>query len=119
MARKEFSRRVKAMAFKRCCDEKGIPHCEGCGIVLTAGNIHYDHDQADGLGGEPTLENCKVLCIKICHRKKTVEHDNPIMQKADRVLKKTYGIATRKGRAFPGSRASGWKRRMDGSVVKR
>lgn len=105
-------------AFKRCCDEKGIPHCEGCGIILTAGNIHYDHDVADGLGGEPTLENCKVLCIKICHKKKTHEEDNPRMQKADRVLKKTYGIAKAK-KPFPGSRGSGFKRRMDGTVVKR
>ncbi len=116
--RKEFSRRIKMLAFKRCCDEKGLPHCEGCGILLTAGNLHYDHDQADGLGGENTLDNCRVLCIKICHKKKTQEHDNPIMQKADRVLKKTYGIAKAK-KPFPGSRSSKWKKTMDGRVVKR
>src|SRR6266705_3643293 len=91
--REEFPRRVKALAFKRCCDEAGITHCEGCGIVLVAGNVHYDHDMADGLGGEPTLANCKVLCIKTCHKEKTIYQDNPIMQKADRVLKKTYGVA--------------------------
>lgn len=116
--RREFSRRIKLLAFKRCLDDKGLPHCEGCGILLTAGNIHYDHVIPDGLGGEPTLENCKVLCIKICHHKKTHEEDNPRMQKADRVLKKTYGIAKAK-RPFPGSRASGFKRKMDGTVVRR
>jgi 5-methylcytosine-specific restriction protein A len=116
--RKEFSRRVKALAFKRCCDEKGLPHCEGCGVRLSAGNIHYDHDLADGLGGEPILENCRVLCIKICHAKKTKEHDNPIMQKADRVLKKTYGIDKSRN-PMPGSRNSSWKKMMNGKVVRR
>jgi 5-methylcytosine-specific restriction enzyme A len=116
--RKEFPRRVKALAFKRCCDANGQPHCEGCGIVLRAGDLHFDHIVPDGLGGEPTLENCKVLCIKICHVKKTHQEDNPRMQKADRVLKKTYGIAKAK-KPFPGGKRSGWKRKMDGTVVKR
>jgi len=117
--RKEFSRKVKFAAFKRCCDAKGIPHCEKCGIILTAGNTAFDHAIADGLGGEPTVENCQILCIRVCHKKKTHEEDNPIMQKADRVLKRTYGIVTRKGRPMPGSKASGFKRKFDGTVVKR
>jgi len=116
--RKEFSRRVKGLAFKRCCDEMGIPHCEGCGVVLVAGNVNYDHDVANGLGGEPTLENCRVLCIKICHVKKTLTQDNPIMQKADRVLKKTYGIVKSRN-PMPGSRNSPWKRMMNGKVIRR
>ena len=116
--RKEFSRRVKGLAFKRCMDENGIPHCEGCGIVLVAGNLHYDHDLADGLGGDPTLENCRVLCIKICHAKKTHTEDNPIMQKADRVLKKTYGIAKSRN-PMPGSRNSPWKKTMSGKTIRR
>ena len=116
--RKEFSRRVKALAFKRCCDEMGVPHCEKCGVVLVAGNVNYDHDIAAGLGGRSDLENCRVLCIKICHAKKTHTEDNPIMQKADRVLKKTYSISTSRN-PMPGSRASRWKKKMDGSVVKR
>ena len=117
--RKEFSRRVKFLAFKRCCNDKGMPHCEICGVPLTSGNITYDHIIPDGLGGEPTLENCQVICIKICHRKKTHQEDNPVMKKADRVLKKTFGIATRRGRPILGSRASGFKRKFDGSAVRR
>jgi len=116
--RKEFSRRVKGLAFKRCCDENGAPHCEGCGIPLSAGNIHYDHDIADGLGGGNDLANCRVLCIKICHKTKTQTQDNPIMQKADRVLKKTYGIAKSRN-PMPGSRNSPWKRMMNGKIIRR
>ena len=64
--------------------------------MLRAGNIIYEHVQPDGLGGEPTLENCKVHC-RNCADVKTFKEDNPRMAKADRVLKKTYGITpTRK-----------------------
>ena len=116
--RKEFSRRVKALAFKRCCDEKGVPHCQGCGVVLVAGNVAFDHDQADGLGGDNSLENCKVLCIKTCHAKKTLTQDNPIMQKADRVFKKTFSIAKSRN-TMPGSRNSPWKKTMTGKIIRR
>lgn len=115
--RTEFPRKVKAAAFKRCCRD-GLPWCETCGAQLTGGNIIYEHIQADGLDGEPTLENCKVHC-KTCASKKTFEEDNPRMQKADRSLKRAYGIATRKGRPMPGSKLSGWKKKMDGTVVRR
>jgi 5-methylcytosine-specific restriction enzyme A len=104
--RKEFGAKVKAAALKRCMDEKGIPHCEGCGIELTAGNIAYDHDTPDGLGGEPTLENCKVLCVKICHKAKTFKQDNPRMQKADRQRKKSFKVKGPK-RTIPGRRFNG------------
>lgn len=93
--RAEFPARVKAAAFKRCCDDKGIPHCETCGVELTAGNIIFEHDKADGLGGEPTAENCKVHC-KTCADVKTVTEDNPRMAKADAQLKSAFGIKPRR-----------------------
>lgn len=105
--RREFSKTVKAAALKRCCDKNGIPHCEECGIILTAGNIEFDHDKPDGLGGEPSLENCKVLC-RNCHGDKTHGEDRPRMQKADRVKKKNFGV---KGP----SKFRGW-RRMNGEA---
>jgi hypothetical protein len=48
----------------------------------------------DGLGGEPTLENCQVRCTSCKKAKDKV--DNKIMAKADRVLKKTYGLRSPK-----------------------
>lgn len=112
--RTEFPRKVKAAAFKRCC-RGGVPHCESCDVELTAGNIIYEHDKADGLNGKPTLENCKVHC-RSCADTKTFTEDNPRMQKADRSLKRHYGIATRKSRPMPGTRASGIRKRMNGNV---
>jgi 5-methylcytosine-specific restriction protein A len=103
--RKEFGARVTGAALKRCSDKKGIPHCEICLTDLRPGNIFYDHVQPDGLGGEPTIENCMVLC-KPCHHAKTFGQDNPRMQKADAVRKKHFGV-TKPKRKIP-SRVNPW-----------
>lgn len=87
--RREFPLSVRKAAFRRCCRD-GIPYCEGCGNQLRLTPI-YEHVQPDGLQGEPTLSNCKVHC-KTCADVKTNEEDIPRMAKADRVLKKNFGL---------------------------
>jgi 5-methylcytosine-specific restriction endonuclease McrA len=97
--RQEFSQKVRKLAFARCCKngtKPGIPQCENCGRELRAANIEFEHLKPAGLGGEPTLENCGVWCAVPCSSKKTHEIDNPRMAKADRVLKKTYGLTPSK-----------------------
>lgn len=93
--RQEFPQSVRKAAFRRCC-RNGEPYCESCGIKLSkrTGTI-YEHIQPDGLGGEPTLENCKVHC-RNCADVKTFTEDNPRMQKADRVMKSEYGLGRKK-----------------------
>lgn len=93
--RREFSKTVRVQAAARA---KG--HCETCGLKLPVGGFHYDHDTPDGLGGEPTLENCRVLCLT-CHRIKTHEHDNPRMQKAD-AQRKSIALAIRPASGLKG-----------------
>jgi len=119
--RKEFGSRVKFAALKRATNDNGEVHCENkkCGRLLTGPGTHYDfdHDRADGLGGDNTIENCVVLCSQ-CHKEKTHKHDRPIMAKADRVKKKTYGIK-RSGPKLPFGRGSGLKKKINGQVVKR
>lgn len=93
--RRDFPLKVRKLAFARCCANgtiPGKPQCENCGIELMPGNIEYEHLVPDGLGGEPTLENCGVWCRSSCSSKKTHKEDNPRMAKADRVLKKSYGL---------------------------
>jgi 5-methylcytosine-specific restriction protein A len=81
MARKEFPQKVRAAAFKRCGGpDKSL--CEGCGLPIKRGGFHYDHAKADTLGGEPTLENCVVLCTP-CHKAKTKEQDMPVILKSN------------------------------------
>jgi len=117
--RTEFPQAIRKAAFARSCKPDGIPKCEapGCGKVIRAGHLIFEHVQPDGLGGEPTLENCKCYC-DVCATRKTFDEDNPRMAKADRVLKATFGMK-RKSRPIPGSKASGFKRKMSGVVVRR
>ncbi len=110
--RREFSKQVKRDALKRAGKK-----CEGksCGALFGV-KFHFDHVIADGLGGEPTLENCAVLC-HACHGEKTRKHDVPLIAKTKRIQDRHNGI--RKPSLFPGSRDSKFKKKMDGSVVLR
>jgi hypothetical protein len=102
--RTEFPARVKVEAFKLA---KGC--CEQCqnGRKLLAGDIFYDHRIADGLNGEPTLENCSVLC-RSHHDIKTRTKDVPAIAKAKRLERRRAGV--KKPRTI-----TAW-RRFDGSI---
>lgn len=113
MSRREFSKQVKRDAFLRA---NGKCEGDGCGARLTLGKFHYDHVIADGLGGEPTLDNCAVLCTP-CHGEKTRKHDVPAIAKAKRIEDRQRGI--KKPSTFACSRSSKFKRKIDGSVVLR
>lgn len=66
MTRKNFS---KAVLVARHAYAGGL--CEWidretsirCNAVLVPGQWHGDHDNPDGLTGEPTFENCRALCL--------------------------------------------------------
>jgi 5-methylcytosine-specific restriction protein A len=85
--RQEFPKPVKRAALKRAAGKCENPTCG----ALFGVKFHFDHDIADGLGGEPTLENCKVLCHP-CHDEKTRKHDVPLIAKVKRVSDKHNGI---------------------------
>ena len=113
MSRQEFPRAIRIEAFTRC---KGF--CEGCGTYLHPHGFHYDHILPCGLGGKATLDNCQVLCWP-CHMQKTCGEERKSMAKADRVGKKWRGEKKLRGRPIPGSKASGWRKRMNGTVERR
>lgn len=91
MSRREFSKPVKREALRRAAGK-----CENvkCGALFGV-KFHFDHDIADGLGGDPTLENCKVLC-HVCHDDKTRKHDIPLIAKVKRISDKHNGIVRTK-----------------------
>ncbi len=88
MSRREFSKQIKRQAFERA---KGFCEGENCGAYLTPGKFAYDHVIADGLGGEPTLHNCAVLC-SACHGEKTGKQDIPRIAKVKRIQDREKGI---------------------------
>ena len=108
MTRSEFSAKVRRDAWAR---SQGICEFFACRTKLQVGKFQFDHIIPDGLGGEPTLENCAVLC-SAHHSRKTHEEDRPIMQKADNIKAKHFGLK-------PKRQKSKFKRKMDGTVVLR
>ena len=109
MSRREFPASVRKDAWERC---KG--RCEGCTAKLFPGKFQFDHIKPDGLGGDPTLENCQVLC-SACHGPKTHEQDRPLMQKADNMRAKHFGLGAKKGTGFrkPPPGYNPWTRRIE------
>ncbi len=121
--RKEFPKPVKREALHRAqgkCEAKGIWYGleEGkvCGGSISGG-FHFDHIVADSIGGNPTLDNCAVVCL-VCHGKKTAQRDTPLAAKLKRISDKHNGIK-KSGRPIPGSKASGLRKRMNGTVERR
>lgn len=109
--RQEFSRKVRAAAFARCGG-----FCESCPAKLFVGKFTYDHVIPDWMGGEPTLENCQVIC-SACDKLKT-KSDQSDIAKSKRVRDKHTGAMVSK-RPMAGSRRDWRKRKMDGTVVDR
>ncbi len=101
--RREFPAKVKVAAFERA---RG--RCETCTALILYG-AQYDHRIADGIGGEPSVENCQVLC-KTCHDLKTTTEDVPKIAKSKRVRAKHVNARVKR------SGFRGW-RRFNGDLV--
>lgn len=76
----------------------------------------YDHTTALINGGEHREANIRLVCAP-CHKAKT-RRDVAEKAKTAAVRSKHLGIRKAK-RPFPGSRSSGWKKRIDGTVERR
>jgi 5-methylcytosine-specific restriction protein A len=109
--RREFSRKIRASVALRAggC-------CEACGAKLKVGEGEYDHILPDQLGGEPTAENCSLVC-RVCHRAKTAT-DVGRIRKGDRQRDRHTGAMKSSSRPIPGSKASGIRKRFNGTVEK-
>jgi 5-methylcytosine-specific restriction enzyme A len=93
MSRREFSKAVRRAALDRAngqC-EGSLDDGERCPCRLDRGKFHFDHDIPDWMGGEPTIDNCVVLCIP-CHHDKTAGVDIPAIAKAKRIQDRERGI---------------------------
>lgn len=116
MSRREFSKAVKIQAFGRA---KGFCENEACGARLLPHKMHYDHLIPDALGGEPTLDNCQVLCLP-CHGEKTAKHDVPTIAKAKRIhIRNVMGIKTSKAQIKSAGFAQRPKQRSASRAIQR
>lgn len=96
---------------------KHAGQCYLCGLMIRPGETwEVEHILPVGLGGDNGDENLRPAHTK-CHKPKTAG-DVGKMRKADRVRAKHFGAKQKSG-SIPGSKKSGWKRKMDGTVVRR
>lgn len=95
--------------------EKAGKKCQHCQRPLFGGDKwQVDHIIALVNGGENREGNLQVLC-DWCHKKKTAG-DVAVKSKTYRVKAKHLAKARAKGRALPGTKASGIRKRMNGDV---
>lgn len=99
--------------------DKGV--CCLCALKIDGvrGLWIVEHIRALELGGEDSEKNMGVA-HKACADDKTngPKGDHARAAKAKRVKRKALGVEKSKN-PLPGSRATKWKRKMDGSVVRR
>jgi 5-methylcytosine-specific restriction protein A len=91
--------------------------CEDCTAKLFPGNVEYDHRMPDALDGEPTLENCTVLC-RACHKVKSAE-DASNLARALRREANHIGARAPSRNPIPGGRDTPWKMTFARGAIRR
>lgn len=89
--------------------------CAGCGMPLVAGLWQWDHNQDLQFEGDNEDDNWQPLCTVApyrCHQKKTKR----AATQAAHVRHIRYQNKPKASRPLPGTRASGLRKRMDGTV---
>lgn len=94
MARRNFTKAIIVARIKASTRDN-VVYCDGCGLPVK-GKFEIDHIRADGLLGEPTFENSRLLCIP-CHKDKTKD-DVARIAKAKRVEARHLGAVRPKGK---------------------
>jgi len=97
--RAEFSKETREAAWQRAGGK-----CEICTQAFGGRRPEYDHRRAAALGGDNSLQNCRVLCPK-CHKEITDAQRGGI-DKAKRIEEKRAN-----------TRQPKWKGRMSGVKV--
>ena len=86
MSRRNFTKAIIVARIKASTRD-GVVYCDLCGLPCRKWEI--DHIRADGLLGEPTFDNSRLLCVP-CHKVKTAS-DVKAISKAKRVEAKHLG----------------------------
>jgi hypothetical protein len=123
--RREFTTAQKVEIVRRATDTAGTIRCERCGLALKRGQFEIDHIIAEALRPEvDKREKLKIaegqlLGSVCCHDPKTYGEDIPLAAKAKRREAKKSGVYRKTSRPLPGSKASGLRKKFDGTVERR
>lgn len=120
--RREFTDKQKTEIFQRASGR-----CERCRRkVVGSLKPHYDHSTPDAVADKSnplTADDGQLLCNE-CHDTKTNEQawgpasrgDKTEIAKTKRIIEKQAGVKRKSGRPLPGTKASGMRKRMNGTV---
>lgn len=78
-----------------------------------------EHIQALENGGSDEDDSGNLGPAHLWHKAAKDAEDHSLAARSKRQKRKHLGIKTRKGPPIPGSKDSPWKRRMDGTLVRR
>lgn len=91
--------------------------CQKCTRKLQPGHWDIDHIVAIANGGPNRESNLQALCDDPCHPLKSKQD---VTEKSRTYKRRKSHVGIRKSRSpVPGSRASKWRRRMNGTVERR
>lgn len=85
--------------------------------ILPTDKWQCEHIIAIANGGQNRESNLAPALIEP-HKVKT-KADRRVQSKIYKIRKRHLGLKRPKGRPIPGTKASGWKRRMDGTIIRR
>jgi len=92
--------------------------CASCKCKTGGSNgLDWDHIIPLEMGGDDALANLQPLC-KACHKAKT-KTDVGHIAKGKRQTQRILGIKRQPRQIVPGSKASIWKKKLNGEVIKR
>lgn len=93
--------------------------CIICGEPIDGARDDWfiEHPRALELGGSD--DDRELGPAHWFHKAAKDAEDHSAAARAKRIKRRHLGIKTRKGPPMPGSRDSGWKRKMDGTLVRR
>lgn len=114
-ARRSLSARVRVRLFAL---HGGVCHLCGGKIDATREGWDVSHVIPLAIGGADDDEN-RQLAHRKCHRAHTAKTDQPRIAKTVRQDQKGKGIRPAPRQTIPGSRASGWKHKINGTWERR
>ncbi len=114
--RREFDNATRIAALKRAeyrCE--AIRYGQRCNILLRPGRMIFDHRIPDRMGGEPTLDNCQVIC-DLCDKEKTAEDQARIARTRRMEAQHLLGKSKAKSQSQRRRGFKGW-RKFNGEIV--